>query len=294
MSTWQQLVFENQWRLRSNLHTDLSQMEEGAASSSSSSFPRALTKQPLARLICSICQEVFHDPVHVVASCCHCFCRKCIAEWNRNHNTCPICREVYISNVPLRSSVLVCELLEEVEVHCKYGVRSTSSVKTSSRFGVLGEDFSVIPHGCTVTLPLKDITKHEAKCSHAGFSSLKKEIRTLRLKNSALEDEICNLHFQNALLVEQQVNTRENYDYGIEDALEFAKVLLRNMDTGGSLEKNRCFIALQRLYQVFHSNYVSYDSDDRGNLHYLFYTAKKCMFWTSKQQEKIDSWFSYF
>jgi len=40
---------------------------------------------------CNICFENFEEPV--LLSCCqHLFCGKCILEWLKNHNTCPLCR----------------------------------------------------------------------------------------------------------------------------------------------------------------------------------------------------------
>ena len=41
-------------------------------------------------IICSICQEIFDEPVRLY--CCHTFCKNCILSFKQYTNNCPICR----------------------------------------------------------------------------------------------------------------------------------------------------------------------------------------------------------
>ena len=43
---------------------------------------------------CPICLNKRNDPVKP-KSCIHVFCRDCLERWNREHDTCPLCRQVY-------------------------------------------------------------------------------------------------------------------------------------------------------------------------------------------------------
>lgn len=73
---------------------------------------RALVQQPAIRLVysisptfafitlsfdlnqtCSVCQDIFVNPVQVLP-CCHCFCEKCILSWEKRNSSCPLCRGI--------------------------------------------------------------------------------------------------------------------------------------------------------------------------------------------------------
>uniref|UniRef100_UPI0037E8FCBF nuclear factor 7, ovary-like n=1 Tax=Semicossyphus pulcher TaxID=241346 RepID=UPI0037E8FCBF len=67
-------------------------------------------------LSCSVCREIFKDPV--VLSCSHSFCKDCLQRWWREKqiNNCPLCQEVSLSSDPPRNLALknLCEaFLEE-------------------------------------------------------------------------------------------------------------------------------------------------------------------------------------
>ena len=53
--------------------------------------------------ICSVCTEVFKDPIHVLL-CCHCFCHKCIEQWAQKNISCPLCAE----DVSTSSTSFIC------------------------------------------------------------------------------------------------------------------------------------------------------------------------------------------
>jgi hypothetical protein len=40
--------------------------------------------------LCGICFEL---PMEVVLECSHSFCERCIHDWRKKHNTCPLCRD---------------------------------------------------------------------------------------------------------------------------------------------------------------------------------------------------------
>lgn len=45
---------------------------------------------------CPICGDDFDNGRIVYLSCGHKFHLKCISKWSKNHNTCPVCRKVYM------------------------------------------------------------------------------------------------------------------------------------------------------------------------------------------------------
>ena len=68
-------------------------------------------------LFCSICQEVFNDPVQ--STCQHTFCRECITSWakSKNHMTCPLCR-VKINVKTLNRNLLAFQIINDLEIYC--------------------------------------------------------------------------------------------------------------------------------------------------------------------------------
>jgi hypothetical protein len=45
----------------------------------------------IKHIICSICQEIFHEPTRL--SCGHTFCKDCIINFKKYTENCPICRK---------------------------------------------------------------------------------------------------------------------------------------------------------------------------------------------------------
>jgi hypothetical protein len=48
------------------------------------------------------------------------------------------------------------ELLEELEVYCKYGVKANFYTENGS-FGLIGDQFSILPNACEFIAMVKDI-----------------------------------------------------------------------------------------------------------------------------------------
>ena len=69
-------------------------------------------------LKCSICSEVFSDPVR--AKCGHTFCRNCIESWIKNRNKaapCPFCRQsMTLKN--LKKDLLATQIINDFEIFC--------------------------------------------------------------------------------------------------------------------------------------------------------------------------------
>ena len=81
-------------------------------------------------LLCTICQDVFSDPMRV--SCGHSFCKKCLEDWytSSRKSECPTCRTVAIKGATHRD-LLAASYLEREEVFCP--------VETCNWMGALGE-----------------------------------------------------------------------------------------------------------------------------------------------------------
>ncbi len=53
---------------------------------------QTISSTELRELICPICQEEWEQPIRN-ERCSHVFCRSCLQEWTRTHNSCPMCRK---------------------------------------------------------------------------------------------------------------------------------------------------------------------------------------------------------
>ena len=71
------------------------------------------------QLFCSVCEEVFKDPV--MGDCQHTFCRSCISQWIKNQKAaanCPICRERLPKAHLLEKNQLANQLIGDLELRC--------------------------------------------------------------------------------------------------------------------------------------------------------------------------------
>jgi Zinc finger, C3HC4 type (RING finger) len=100
--------------------------------------------------ICTICSEVFYDPVKL--PCSHMLCQECVAGWGKIQNSCPICRTTFKPS-EFQSPTEVIGKIEEIRVVCKYS-------------------------HCYWTGPLKELEKHEESCN---FSPEKTDNKILEL-----------------------------------------------------------------------------------------------------------------
>jgi hypothetical protein len=109
-------------------------------------------------LECSVCSEVFADPVTL--ACGHTFCRACAVRWFTNSaKRCPVCRgpDTAGSNpATLSTAITVKGMVEELRVYCRFGMREDER-------GAWVPD----PDGCPLQLSRGDAAAHEAACEHA-------------------------------------------------------------------------------------------------------------------------------
>ncbi|XP_043944828.1 RING finger protein 151 [Protopterus annectens] len=95
---------------------------------------------PTHDFICSVCHGVFKYPVRMY--CGHVFCKKCILQWLRGHDTCPCCRNVVSGRLMIamhRLNRIICRL----KIKCRNEV-----------------------HGCRVTFPLSKAEEHNVSCEY--------------------------------------------------------------------------------------------------------------------------------
>jgi len=197
---------------------------------------------------------------------------------------------------------MISEFLEELEVCCKFGVKCTVNCQS---FGVLGSEFVELADGCPVKMPLKNIQSHEGKCPY-GKSTLHAEM--LMAQNEELQEKILSLARKvgamavsiqrisseaeqyKELYEEGRITPYYAYRYQIEDARHFARLLSFHMFDGSGIDKSRCFTSLQRLAAEWERRKYEFCLNDRENMHYLFYAATMCNFWTPKQQGRLVAW----
>jgi ubiquitin-conjugating enzyme E2 I len=118
--------------------------------------------QPDPNLVCSICHDVFEEPVGI--SCGHAFCKQCLSDMKENSSprnlSCPICRckisgKSFIDNFPLKRIIL------ELPVKCCF--KDEDGQRNRRRRLNNGEGHSVI--SCEWSGTLQDwIEQHRDEC----------------------------------------------------------------------------------------------------------------------------------
>ncbi|XP_037570887.1 RING finger protein 151 isoform X2 [Dermacentor silvarum] len=100
-------------------------MARRRSSSSASSTPLCAVAElmledydprPDEELICVICHSVLREPVE--CPCRHVFCRRCISEWVRKNNSCPVCRKRAISAFT-PALPLIQNMVNRLKVKCR-------------------------------------------------------------------------------------------------------------------------------------------------------------------------------
>jgi hypothetical protein len=113
---------------------------------------------PVPDLVCTVCTEVFTDPVAL--ACGHAFCRACAVRWfDSPAKRCPVARcPASAGSTPavLPAAYALKSMVEALRVHCRFGVVD------DGRAG-----WTAGPEGCAAQLSRADAAAHEAACEHA-------------------------------------------------------------------------------------------------------------------------------
>ncbi|KAJ0049738.1 hypothetical protein NL108_000596 [Boleophthalmus pectinirostris] len=78
------------------------------------------------QFVCSICLEVFTDPV--TTPCGHSFCRACITQhWDSYRYNCPLCKQNFSSRPELNVNIVLAGMISEAEMENREGSRVSSN-----------------------------------------------------------------------------------------------------------------------------------------------------------------------
>ncbi|XP_022060958.2 E3 ubiquitin-protein ligase TRIM39-like [Acanthochromis polyacanthus] len=146
------------------------------------------------QFLCSICLEVFTDPVTI--PCGHNFCKRCITQhWTVNvQNKCPMCADVFNRRPELRVNVFISEMAAQFRQSAVNKASSSSVMHQGDNAGdvlcdVCSETRLKAVKSCLVCLTSYCETHLE---SHHGTPGMKRHQLMDPVKN--LEDRLCKKH----------------------------------------------------------------------------------------------------
>uniref|UniRef100_A0A8D0CRX0 Uncharacterized protein n=1 Tax=Sander lucioperca TaxID=283035 RepID=A0A8D0CRX0_SANLU len=154
------------------------------------------------QFLCSICLDVFTDPVST--SCGHNFCKNCITEhWNTNYqHLCPICKKVFNIRPELHVNTFISERVAQFRQSAQQKASSSSSEQQVSKPGEVPCDV------CTGT-------KLKKKQAEAFIKELEQEISELMKRSTEVEqvlrseDHIHLLQSVQSLNIQQPPPTKD-------------------------------------------------------------------------------------
>ncbi|XP_067442087.1 E3 ubiquitin-protein ligase TRIM21-like [Thunnus thynnus] len=146
------------------------------------------------QFLCSICLDVFTDPV--TTSCGHNFCKNCITEhWNSNvQYLCPMCKKVFNTKPELHVNTLLSEMVSQFRQEAQQKASSSSSEQQAAKPGEVPCDVCTgtklkALKSCLVCLTSYCETHLEP---HLTMSGLKRHQLMDPVEN--LEDRMCMKH----------------------------------------------------------------------------------------------------
>ncbi|XP_042283882.1 E3 ubiquitin-protein ligase TRIM39-like [Thunnus maccoyii] len=147
-----------------------------------------------AQFLCSICLDVFTDPV--TTSCGHNFCKNCITEhWNSNDQyLCPMCKKVFYTRPELHINTFISEMVSQFRQEAQQKASSSSSEQQAAKPGEVPCDICTgtklkALKSCLVCLTSYCETHLEP---HLTVSGLKRHQLMDPVEN--LEDRMCMKH----------------------------------------------------------------------------------------------------
>ncbi|XP_067441738.1 E3 ubiquitin-protein ligase TRIM39-like [Thunnus thynnus] len=138
------------------------------------------------QLLCSICLDVFTDPV--TTSCGHNFCKNCITEhWNVNIPCkCPMCKKVFYRRPELHINTFISEMVSQFRQEAQQKASSSSSEQQAAKPGEVPCDV------CTGT-KLKALKSCLVCLTSYCETHLEPHLTASRLKRHQLMDPVENL-----------------------------------------------------------------------------------------------------
>ena len=119
--------------------------------------------------ICSICLDVFENPVSV--TCGHIFCRSCIVTANKEQNCCPMDRQPLGKNwTPIHA---MRGLIDKLQTKCPFSVCQETMPRSQQEAHVINCKFNfyTCEKGCELNIPRRD------KAQHNCLSALKENYK---------------------------------------------------------------------------------------------------------------------
>ncbi|XP_067441732.1 E3 ubiquitin-protein ligase TRIM21-like [Thunnus thynnus] len=138
------------------------------------------------QFLCSICLDVFTDPV--TTSCGHNFCKNCITEhWNSNvQYLCPMCKKVFYTRPELHINTFISEMVSQFRQEAQQKASSSSSEQQAAKPGEVPCDV------CTGT-KLKALKSCLVCQTSYCETHLEPHLTISRLKRHQLMDPVENL-----------------------------------------------------------------------------------------------------
>ncbi|XP_029979159.1 E3 ubiquitin-protein ligase TRIM21-like isoform X2 [Sphaeramia orbicularis] len=146
------------------------------------------------QFLCSICLDVFTDPVTI--PCGHNFCKSCITEhWDNNNNyQCPLCKKAFYPRPELYVNTFISEMVAQFRHEAQHEPNISSSDQQAAKPGEVSCDVCTGPKlkalkSCLVCLTSYCQTHLEP---HRTLSGLKRHQLIHPVEN--LEDRMCMKH----------------------------------------------------------------------------------------------------
>ncbi|CAG5097998.1 Oidioi.mRNA.OKI2018_I69.XSR.g15323.t1.cds [Oikopleura dioica] len=156
-----------------------------------------LTEEQIKRITCSVCLEIYEEPVEV-ACCRQVFCKKCILAVSGNKgNSCPICRENLDIKRLTKAHPFILEHLSTVEMKCPFPECPESNTYEAhiNHISSCSRGPDSVCNSCNQNVPRLDFDDHLENCLQRYKELVKKAeymITKLRMENRHLREKLTN------------------------------------------------------------------------------------------------------